>query len=110
MQEGFIDALVTPVFKLLAEFLPLVEKNCIKTLQINRAFWNSMQAQNNITTESIVSYLKGICGKPLDTCDSDGFHNNDNNFGKGAFKHNLQINSSMKGGFFSSNVRLYSFT
>jgi hypothetical protein len=78
MQGAFIDALVTPVSKLLAEFLPLVEKNCIKTLQINRAFWNSMQAQNNITTESIVSYLKGIRGKSLDTCDNDGFHDNEN--------------------------------
>lgn len=60
MQGAFIDALVTPVFKLLAELLPLVDRNCIKQLHINRSFWNSMQNQSIVTTDNIVAYLKGV--------------------------------------------------
>jgi hypothetical protein len=60
MQGAFIDALVHPVFKTLAELLPLVDEFCIKTLQSNRAFWNSMQNQDIITTSNVVTYLKGI--------------------------------------------------
>lgn len=60
MQGAFIDALVIPVFKLLAELLPMVDTHCIKQLHINRSFWNSMQNQSIITTENIVSYLKGV--------------------------------------------------
>ena len=80
MQGAFIDALVTPVFKSLAELLPLVEHNCIKTLQINRAFWNSMQAQNIITTESIVTYLKNIRSNSVDSYETGDSHemNNEN--------------------------------
>ena len=60
MQNAFIDALVHPVFKLLAEVLPLVDDYCIKSLQSNRAFWNSMQNQDILTTTKILAYLKGI--------------------------------------------------
>ena len=60
MQGAFIDALVQPVFKLLSELLPLVDEHCIKTLQSNRAFWNSMLNQEFVTTASILTYLKGI--------------------------------------------------
>ena len=67
MQGAFIDALVTPVFKSLADLLPLVEENCIKTLTINRAFWNSMQAHNIVTTDSIISYLKSIRSTSADS-------------------------------------------
>ena len=58
MQGAFIDALVTPVFKLLAEFLPSVNEQCIKTLYINRAFWNNMLNQGILTTEAVISYLE----------------------------------------------------
>jgi len=57
MQGAFIDALVFPVFKLLADFLPLVTENCIKPLQINRAFWNNMQNRGITTKKDILSYL-----------------------------------------------------
>jgi len=60
MQGAFSDALVTPVFKLLAELLPLVDNHCIRQLNINRSFWNSMQNQSIITTENIILYLKGV--------------------------------------------------
>ena len=60
MQGAFIDALVLPIFKLLAQLLPLVDEYCIKSLQSNRAFWSSMQNQDIITTEKILVYLKNI--------------------------------------------------
>ena len=60
MQGAFIDALVAPIFRLLAEFLPLINENCIKTLQINRAFWNNMQNLGIVTTEDIVKHLKHL--------------------------------------------------
>lgn len=60
MQGAFIDALVSPVFNLLAELLPLVHTHCIKQLHLNRSFWNSMQKQNAITTEDVIGYLKGV--------------------------------------------------
>lgn len=60
MQGAFIDALVQPVFKLLAELLPLIDSYCLTTLQSNRAFWNTMQNQGIMTTADIVAYLKGI--------------------------------------------------
>jgi hypothetical protein len=59
MQCAFIDAIVTPIFKLLSELLPLVEEQCIQQLNINRSFWSSMQNQNVITTENIIAFLKG---------------------------------------------------
>ena len=58
MQGAFIDALVNPVFKLLAELLPLVASICIKQMHINRSFWNSMQNQNIIRTEQIKKYVE----------------------------------------------------
>ncbi len=60
MQCAFIDALVLPVFKLLAELLPLIDDNCIRILQSNRAFWNSMQNLDIITTSKITAYLEGV--------------------------------------------------
>ncbi len=60
MQGAFIDALVHPVFKLLAELLPLVDDYCIKSLISNRAFWNSMQNQEILTSAKIMLYLKGL--------------------------------------------------
>ncbi len=60
MQGAFIDALVAPIFRLLAEFLPLINENCVKTLQINRAFWNNMQNLGIITTDDIVKHLKHL--------------------------------------------------
>lgn len=60
MQGAFIDALVQPVFKSLSELLPLVHTKCIVPLQSNRAFWNSMQNQDIITTANVLEYLKGI--------------------------------------------------
>ena len=60
MQGAFIDALVSPVFKLLAELLPLVHTNCVKQMHLNRSFWNSMQNQNVVTTENMIGFLKGV--------------------------------------------------
>ena len=60
MQGAFIDALVSPVFKLLAELLPLVHTHCIDQMHVNRSFWNSMQNQNVISTHGIIAYLKGV--------------------------------------------------
>ena len=58
MQVTFIDAVVHPVFKLLAEFLPLVEDHCIKPLQLNRAFWHSMLHRGTLKTYDIISFLE----------------------------------------------------
>ena len=58
MQGTFIDALVMPVFKLLGEFLPSVNDQCINNLQMNREFWKTMQSKGIITTDTIISYLK----------------------------------------------------
>ena len=57
MQGAFIDALVSPIFALLAEFLPKVKVTCIKSLQINRAFWNSLQQKQILKTPDIKAYL-----------------------------------------------------
>lgn len=57
MQGAFIDALVLPVFKLLAEFLPLINDHFIKTLNSNRIFWNGMQIQGIVTTDAIILHL-----------------------------------------------------
>mmetsp|Transcript_14320 Transcript_14320/g.29448 ORF Transcript_14320/g.29448 Transcript_14320/m.29448 type:complete len:1400 (-) Transcript_14320:60-4259(-) len=53
MQGAFIDAIVSPVFHLCAEFLPLIEKNCIKNMQVNRAFWNKLQNKQILTTADV---------------------------------------------------------
>ena len=57
MQVAFIDAVVIPVFRLFADFLPLVEGHCIKPLQLNRAFWQSMLHRSTIKTDEIISFL-----------------------------------------------------
>lgn len=57
MQLAFIDAVVQPVFGLFAVFLPLVERHCIKPLQLNRAFWQNMLHRNSIKVEDVVSFL-----------------------------------------------------
>jgi len=57
MQVAFIDAVVHPVFRLLAEFLPLVEGHCIKPLQLNRAFWHNMLHRGTLKTDEIISFL-----------------------------------------------------
>ncbi|KAL3809957.1 hypothetical protein ACHAXA_011399 [Cyclostephanos tholiformis] len=57
MQLAFVDAVVHPVFRLFAEFLPLVEAHCIKPLLLNRAFWQSMLHQGTIKTDDIISFL-----------------------------------------------------
>ena len=71
MQGAFIDAIVIPVFKLLAELLPLVDKHCIRQLLMNRSFWNSMQNQTIITTDKIVTYLKGVREERSSTEDAE---------------------------------------
>ena len=53
MQGAFIDAIVSPVFHLCAEFLPKIEKNCIKNMQVNRAFWNQLQNKQIMTTADV---------------------------------------------------------
>ena len=58
MQIAFIDAIVMPVFKLLEEFLPLVKDQCIKSLQLNRAFWNSLASKGVIKSVGITAYLE----------------------------------------------------
>lgn len=57
MQVAFIDAVVIPAFRLFADFLPLVEGHCIKPLQLNRAFWQSMLHRSTIKTDEIISFL-----------------------------------------------------
>ena len=57
MQAAFIDALVSPVFRLLADFLPLVRAHCVKPLLINRAFWNHMQNEDVTTTEGVKAFM-----------------------------------------------------
>ena len=58
MQGAFIDAIVMPVFKLLAEFLPHVKDQCIKSLQLNRAFWNSLANKGILKSKDITAYLE----------------------------------------------------
>eukprot|EP00956_Cyclotella_meneghiniana_P034476 scaffold105349_cov72-Cyclotella_meneghiniana.AAC.2 len=58
MQVAFIDAVVQPVFRLLADFLPLVEEKCIKSLQLNRAFWQNMLHRGILKTDDIISFLE----------------------------------------------------
>jgi class 3 adenylate cyclase len=57
MQVAFIDAVVQPVFKLFADFLPLVEGQCLKPLVQNRAFWQSMLHRTTIKTDEIKVFL-----------------------------------------------------
>ena len=57
MQVAFIDAVVQPVFRLLADFLPLVEDNCIKSLQLNRAFWQNMLKRGLLKTDDVIAFL-----------------------------------------------------
>ena len=57
MQVAFIDAVVHPVFRLLGDFLPLVEDHCIKPLQLNRAFWHNMLHRGTLKTDDIISFL-----------------------------------------------------
>lgn len=76
MQGAFIDALVTPVFKLLADFLPLVKIHCVKPLQINRAFWNQMQNQDIVTIDAIKNFMenrqKEDCITPVEIVNEQG--------------------------------------
>jgi class 3 adenylate cyclase len=65
MQIAFIDAVVHPVFRLLADFLPLVEDHCIKPLQLNRAFWQSMLHRGILKTEDVVSFIEKSKGKDV---------------------------------------------
>ena len=58
MQAAFIDAIVMPVCKLLAEFLPHVKDQCIKSLQLNRAFWNSLSSKGILKSTDITAYLE----------------------------------------------------
>eukprot|EP00804_Cyclotella_cryptica_P006131 CCRYP_018429-RA/>CCRYP_018429-RA protein AED:0.03 eAED:0.03 QI:3227/0/0.5/1/0/0/2/0/1348 len=58
MQVAFIDAVVHPVFRLLADFLPLVEDYCIKSLQLNRAFWQNMLHRGILKTDDVISFLE----------------------------------------------------
>jgi class 3 adenylate cyclase len=58
MQEAFIDAVVHPVFRLLADFLPLVEEKCIKSLQLNRAFWQNMLHRGILKTDDVITFLE----------------------------------------------------
>ncbi|KAL3776418.1 hypothetical protein ACHAWO_007834 [Cyclotella atomus] len=58
MQVAFIDAVVHPVFRLLADFLPLVEAKCIKSIQLNRAFWHNMLHRGILKTDDIISFLE----------------------------------------------------
>ncbi len=71
MQSTFIDALVNPVFKVLAELLPSVNRQCLRQLQINRSFWNSMQNQSIVTSEAIANHLRGHCGDTNESLDLD---------------------------------------
>ncbi len=57
MQGAFIDALVSPVFHLTAEFLPKIANTCIKSMQVNRAFWNNLQNKQILTTPGIKDAL-----------------------------------------------------
>ncbi|KAL7553381.1 hypothetical protein ACHAWF_017532 [Thalassiosira exigua] len=57
MQVAFIDAVVQPVFRLLADFLPLVEDHCLKPLQLNRAFWHTMLHRGTLKTSEIKAFL-----------------------------------------------------
>mmetsp|Transcript_39068 Transcript_39068/g.47004 ORF Transcript_39068/g.47004 Transcript_39068/m.47004 type:complete len:1389 (-) Transcript_39068:157-4323(-) len=58
MQGAFIDAIVSPLFHLLSEFLPSVKKHFLKELHINRAFWNNMDRKNLIKRSDIIAFLK----------------------------------------------------
>ena len=58
MQGVFIDGMVSPVFKLLSDFLPAVKEQCIKPLQLNRAFWKNMEAQNIVKSSEIIALLE----------------------------------------------------
>jgi class 3 adenylate cyclase len=58
MQGAFTDALVSPVFHLVSEFLPKITDNCIKSMQVNRAFWNNLQTKQILTTPKIKEYLE----------------------------------------------------
>jgi len=69
MQGAFIDALVSPAFHLVAEFLPKITVVCIKSMQVNRAFWNNLQIKKVLTTPDIKEYLSG--NKYVDTEDKD---------------------------------------
>ncbi|KAL7495107.1 hypothetical protein ACHAWT_003622 [Skeletonema menzelii] len=65
MQVAFIDAVVHPVFRLLADFLPLVEDHCIKPLQLNRAFYQSMLHRGILKTDDIVNFIEKSKGKDV---------------------------------------------
>ena len=63
MQGAFIDALVSPVFKLLADLLPILKNTCIEQLQINRLFWTSMQNRSIVTSSALMAHLKRVQGR-----------------------------------------------
>jgi len=58
MQGAFIDAIVMPIFKLLGEFLPHVNDHCVKSLQLNRAFWNSLSSKGIFKSTEITAFLE----------------------------------------------------
>jgi hypothetical protein len=66
MQGAFIDAIVSPVFQLCAEFLPKIEKNCIKNMQVNRAFWNKLQNKQIMTTANVKKDIERSENKSVD--------------------------------------------
>ena len=69
MQGAFIDAIVSPIFHLTAEFLPKIEKHCIKNMLVNRAFWNNLQNKQVMTTAMVKESVKK--GKDGDSLRSD---------------------------------------
>ena len=75
MQGAFIDAVVQPVFKLFADFLPLVEGQCLKPLLQNRAFWQSMLHRTTIKTDEIKVFLDH---EEKDDSDVDESHDDGN--------------------------------
>ena len=87
MQVAFIDAVVHPVFRLLADFLPLVEDHCIKPLQLNRAFWHSMLHRGILKSDDIITFLEAQkSNDPFILTSTEGFD--------AADEHDSSINSS----------------
>lgn len=57
MQIAFIDAVVQPIFRLMADFMPLIEDHCLKPLHLNKAFWHNMAQRGIVKIDDIKSFL-----------------------------------------------------
>ena len=98
MQGAFIDAIVMPVFKLLAEFLPHVKDQCIKSLQLNRAFWNNLSSKGILKSTEITAYLEREVTHFATTIDCDGAGVEDESSNDGSSSNDKGAGDNIDGG------------